>query len=170
MRYWLVKTEPDHYSITDLARDKVTHWHGVRNYQARNFMREMKLGDQLLVYHSSQDPAGVVGVAEVVREAYPDPSQFEKNSEYYDPKSTKSDPRWVCPDIKFVRQFAELLDLKEIKKLKGLDGMLLLQKGSRLSVQPLSQKHFSILLECASRPSGRKQVEAERAFAVRGDA
>lgn len=147
MSFWLVKTEPDVYSIDDLKRDKVTHWHGVRNYQARNFLRAMKKGEEVLVYHSNAEPPGIVGIATVAREAYPDPSQFEKKSEYFDPKASKENPRWFCPELKFKRKFKQIIPLDELRKIPALKGMVLLQRGSRLSVQPVSEKEWAVIVE-----------------------
>lgn len=149
MAFWLVKSEPDVYSIDDLRRDRVTHWHGVRNYQARNNLRAMRRGDQVLFYASVIDPVGIAGLAEVHKEAYPDPSQFERKSEYYDPKARQEAPRWFCPDLVFVQKFPAVLETKAIREMSGLKGLALLQKGSRLSVQPVSAAHFEILLRAA---------------------
>ena len=150
MNYWLAKSEPDVYSIDDLKRDKVTLWDGVRNYQARNNLREMKIGDKLLFYHSNADPIGVAGVAKVVKEAYPDPAQFDKRSKYYDPKADKENPRWFCPDVRFVKKFKEVVTLAEIKEDKKLKDMLVIRRGMRLSVQPVNKKEFERILEMAA--------------------
>lgn len=147
MAYWLVKTEPTTYSIDDLKRDKKTHWHGVRNYQARNFLQKMEVGDTVLFYHSVVEPVGVVGIATVVKRAYPDPSQFEKKSEYFDPAARPDKPRWFCPDLGFKRKFAGTVSLKSLRELPGLSKMVLLQKGSRLSVQPVTEKEFEIIMK-----------------------
>ena len=149
-RYWLMKSEPDAYSIDDLAREKnkTTCWDGVRNYQARNLMRDdMKKGDLVLFYHSSTKPPGVAGVARVVRESYPDHTAQDKKSKYYDEKSTADNPRWFMVDIKLVKKFKRLIPLDELKSLKALDGMVLLQKGSRLSVQPVTKKQYETILK-----------------------
>lgn len=151
MATWLVKTEPDVYSIDDLARDKVTDWTCVRNYQARNSLKAMAVGDEVLIYHSNAEPPGVVGVAKVCQEAAPDPTQFDKASEYYDPKATKDAPRWFCPDLKFVRKLPRMIPLDEMRECKALDGLALLQRGSRLSVIPVSEKHFNAIVELASK-------------------
>ena len=142
-RYWLMKTEPDVYSIDDLAREKVGVWEGVRNYQARNFMREMRRGDRVLFYHSNASPPGVVGIAEVHREAYPDPFQFDPKSKYCDPKSCPEDPRWSAVDLTLVERFPREVSLAELKEAPALEGMEVIRKGSRLSVQPVSAAHFS---------------------------
>lgn len=135
-----MKSEPSSFSIDDLIRSprQTTCWDGVRNYQARNFMRSMAVGDHVLFYHSSADPPAVVGVAEVVKTAYPDPTQFDKKDTHYDPESKPSEPRWEMVDIKYVRKFARTLTLNELRKEGQLKGMVLLQKGSRLSVQPIT--------------------------------
>ena len=150
MAYWLVKTEPDVFSIDDLARDKVTAWTGVRNYQARNFLREMALGDEVLIYHSNAEPSGVAGVAVVCCTAKADETQFDPSSEYFDPKATREAPRWFCPDLKFVRRLPELIPLAELKASKALTGLILLQKGSRLSVIPVPEKHFKEIVRMAA--------------------
>lgn len=145
MSYWLVKTEPDVYSIDDLCRDKFTSWTGVRNYQARNFLKEMKVGDIVLVYHSNAEPPGVVGLAKVKAEAKPDLTQFEVGGEYFDAKATKDNPRWFCPDLAFVEKFPKILALDEMRSISSLEGLALLQRGSRLSVIPVSEKHFMVI-------------------------
>lgn len=145
MNYWLMKSEPVTYSIDALKRDGSTHWNGVRNYQARNFMQQMKVGDTILFYHSNCEPPGIAGLAKVAKAAYPDPSQFEKNGDYFDEKATKDKPRWFCPDIKFVQKFKELIPLEELRKIPALKDMLLLQRGSRLSVQPVTKTQFNAI-------------------------
>lgn len=147
MKLWLMKSEPDVFSIDDLARDGETTWEGVRNYQARNFMRDMKVGDLVLYYHSNAEPSGVAGVAKVSREVYPDPTQFDPKSDYYDASSPKDDPRWQRVDVEFVERFANVVSLDELKKDAALDGMLVIRKGQRLSVQPVEAAHFTRLLE-----------------------
>jgi predicted RNA-binding protein with PUA-like domain len=142
VHYWLMKSEPAVYSIDDLAKDKRTAWNGVRSYQARNQMRAMKKGDLVLFYHSSSDPAGVAGLAKVVKEAYPDPTQFDKRSDYHDPKSTKDEPRWWLVDVGFVERFAGTVSLAAIKAEKKLKEMVLVN-NSRLSVQPVTEQEFS---------------------------
>jgi predicted RNA-binding protein with PUA-like domain len=153
MATWLVKTEPDVYSIDDLARDKVTNWTCVRNYQARNFLKAMAVGDNVLIYHSNAEPSGVVGLARVCKLAVADPTQFDKKSEYFDPKATQEAPRWFCPDLKFVRKLARTIPLDELRACKALTGLALLQRGSRLSVIPVSEKHFDTIVELGSRHS-----------------
>lgn len=146
VHYWLMKSEPNVYSIDDLRRDKRTAWNGVRNYQARNHMRAMKKGDLVLFYHSNADPTGVAGVAKVVKEAYPDPTQFDRRSEYHDPKSSKDDPRWWLVDVAFAARFAEPVPLATIKADKRLVEMVLVN-NSRLSVQPVREKEFEHVME-----------------------
>ncbi len=143
MSYWLMKSEPDVFSIDDLKRVKNEIWDGVRNYQARNFMRdEMKPGDKVLFYHSNAKPSGVAGVAKIKKAAVVDPSQFDKKSEYYDPKSNPEDPRWICCEVSYVKKFKNFVGLPELKENKKLDGMMVIKKGQRLSIQPLDKKHF----------------------------
>jgi predicted RNA-binding protein with PUA-like domain len=143
MHYWLIKSEGDCYPIDALKKDKRTAWTEVRNYQARNFMiRDMQIGDLILFYHSSAEPTGVYGLAKVAREAHPDETQFDKKSEYYDPKSTRTKPIWECVDVAFVEKFQKPVSLEEIKKDKALEGMVVRARGSRLSIQPVSPEHF----------------------------
>ena len=148
-KLWLMKSEPSTYSIEDLARDRQEPWEGVRNYQARNYMREMSKGDLIIFYHSSTTPPGAAGVARISREAYPDPTQFDEKSPYFDPKSKKEDPRWSLVDVQFVEKFDELIPLRTLKDDPALKGMLVTQKGSRLSVQPVEKKHFQRVLKIA---------------------
>lgn len=151
-KYWLVKTEPSTYSIDDLAAEpkQTTCWDGVRNYQARNFMRDgMKLGDRLLVYHSNANPPAVVGTAQVVREAYPDHTAWDKKDHHYDPKSSPENPRWLMVDIQLEQIFDEPLPLETLRGVKALAEMELLRKGSRLSVQPVGKKEFDAILKMA---------------------
>lgn len=155
-KYWLMKSEPDCYSIDDLAGEsnKTTHWDGVRNYQARNFMRDdMKKGDKVLFYHSNAKPPGVAGVAKVVKESYPDFTAFDARDKHYDPKSKQESPRWFMVDIKFEKKFKRIVSLDELRKVKSLDGMVLLQKGSRLSVQPVTKKQFETVCKQAEKPA-----------------
>ncbi len=144
VRYWLMKSEPSCYSIDDLKRDRVGMWDDVRNYQARNFMRDMKKGDKVLFYHSSVgDATGIVGIAAVAKEAYPDPTQFDITSYKCDPKSTKENPRWSSVDLKFVEKFKEPLTLHELKLDPFFSDMLVVKRGMRLSVQPVHEAHFA---------------------------
>ena len=151
-RYWLMKTEPTSFSIDDLARasGKTTFWDGVRNFMARNFMREMRLGDKVLFYHSNANPPAVVGIARVVREAYPDHTAFDPKDKHFDPRSTPARPNWFGVDIKFERKFKRPLPLPELRLVKGLKGMELLRKGSRLSVQPVRSGEWDVILKLAS--------------------
>ena len=147
-RYWLVKSEPGVFSFDDLMKlpKKTTHWDGVRNYQARNTMRDgMKKGDKVFFYHSSSDPAEIVGVAEVAREAYPDASAFDAKDSHYDPKSKPDAPTWFMVDLKGVEKLKRSIPLAELRQTKGLEKMTLLQKGSRLSVQPVSPEEWEII-------------------------
>jgi len=150
-RYWLMKSEPSAFSIDDLAKSpkRTTCWDGVRNYQARNFMRSMAVGDQVLFYHSSADPPAVVGIAEVVREAYPDDTQFDKSSKHYDPDSDPGMPRWDMVDIMHRQTFKTSLSLDRLKLEPRLKGMVLLQRGSRLSVQPVTATEWAVILKLA---------------------
>ncbi len=145
---WLMKSEPGAYSIDDLERDGVTSWDGVRNYQARNFMREMNEGDAILFYHSNADPPAVVGIARVVTKAYPDHTSWDPDSRYFDPKSSPEDPRWWMVDITFVERLPRPVPLSELKAEPALEGMLVTGK-SRLSVQPVEQRHFDRAVELA---------------------
>lgn len=149
MNYWLVKSEVDVYSIEDLEKDKITYWEGVRNYQARNFLREMKVGDKVLFYHSNSDLIGVVGLCEVVKEAYPDFTQFDPKSKYFDPKSKLDQPTWFMVDVKFVKKFKRIVTLDEIKKNMKLRNMKLVQRGNRLSVMPITTEEFNAILKMA---------------------
>lgn len=150
MNYWLMKSEASCYSIQDLKRDKKTAWTGVRNYQARNFMRSMQVGDLVLFYHSNgtpKEPAGVYGIAKVCAAAHSDETQFDKKDDHYDPKATKAKPIWECVDIAFVKEFKNPVRLDEIKFEPQLSGMMVAQRGSRLSVQPVSERHFKMISE-----------------------
>jgi len=148
VRYWLMKSEPDVYSIDDLKRDGSSPWTGVRNYQARNFMRdEMRVGDLVLFYHSNAEPPGVAGVARVVREAHPDPTARDAKSEYYDPKATEQNPIWMMVDVGHVRTFNKLVSLDTLRTTPALREMLVLKKGMRLSVQPVDPGHFARVCE-----------------------
>jgi predicted RNA-binding protein with PUA-like domain len=145
--YWLFKSEEDCYSIDDLKRDKHIAWEGIRNYQSRNFMmRDMKVGDTILFYHSSSEPTAVVGVARVSKAAHPDETQFDTKGEYYDPKATRENPRWYCVDVAFVSKFKTPMSLSVIKIDPKLEGMMVREQGSRLSIQPVSQKHFEYIV------------------------
>ncbi|HSE37444.1 MAG TPA: EVE domain-containing protein [Blastocatellia bacterium] len=156
-RYWLIKSEPTAYSIDDLKREKSTLWEGVRNYQARNFMmKEMKVGDHALFYHSSAEPPGAVGIAEVSGPAEPDPTQFDAGDSHYDPKATPANPIWYCVRVKFKQKFARQVSLSELRGRKELQKMVLLQKGSRLSIQPVTEKEFKLVSKLGSSDAGTK--------------
>ena len=145
-RYWLVKSEPATYSIDHLKRDGATEWDGVRNYQARNFMRDdMRIGDLVLFYHSNAEPPGVAGIARVCTAAHADVSALNRRSKYYDPKATKQDPMWFLVDLEFVEKFDAVVSLQTLKESTGLEGMAVLKKGQRLSVQPVEPSHFMIV-------------------------
>lgn len=149
--YWLMKSEPSAFSIEDLAQasGQTTCWDGVRNYQARNYMRRMKVGDQVLFYHSSADPPALAGIAEVVREAYADHTAFDKKDKHFDPKSNPAKPTWDMVNIKLVRKFPQALSLDILRKQPGLKRMELLRRGSRLSVQPVRPQEWTIILALA---------------------
>ena len=144
MNYWLLKTEPEVYSIDDLERNRQTSWDGVRNFQARNFLRDrVKKGDQVFFYHSNADPSGIAGIAEIIREGYPEPSAANAKSKYYDPKHTKEKPVWFAVDLAFVKKFKVIFALDQIRQIKGLEKMPLLKHGQRLSVQPVSSQEWA---------------------------
>lgn len=152
-RYWLLKSEPDEFSLDDLkARpDQTEHWDGVRNYQARNFMRDdMKVGDQVLFYHSNTEVPGIVGIAEVCREGYPDHTAFDPGDKHFDPKSDPDKPRWIMVDVRYVRHLTRTISLKELKDCEALDGCPLTRRGNRLSVMPIEPDHWRTILEMES--------------------
>jgi predicted RNA-binding protein with PUA-like domain len=152
--YWLMKSEPDCFGIKDLqAKPKQTDmWDGVRNYQARNMMRdEMKKGDQVFFYHSNTKPPHIAGLCEIASAAYPDPTQFDPDSQYYDPKSSKDEPRWWLVDVKFIEEFPEKLSLQALKDNPKLKDMKLVQKGSRLSVQPVTPEEWQEVMKMMSK-------------------
>jgi predicted RNA-binding protein with PUA-like domain len=152
MNHWLLKTEPSAFSFDDLlaAPRKTTGWSGVRNYQARNSLRdEMKKGDLALIYHSNADPSAVIGLAEVVREGYPDPTQFDAKDDHYDPDSPREDPRWFQVEVKAIRKLKRPVSLEEIKATKALAGMLLVQR-SRLSVQKVAKPDYDLIVRMGS--------------------
>lgn len=147
-----MKSEPDCYSIDDLKREKIGMWDGVRNYQVRNMMRDdMKKGDLALFYHSNAKEIGVAGVMEIVKEAYPDPTQFDPKSEHPDPKSDPENPRWLCVDVRYKRTLPRIVTLVEIKQQKSLSDLPLVQKGSRLSVMEVKKSHFDRILKMAEK-------------------
>lgn len=150
MNYWLIKSEPDAFSIDDLidAPEHTEHWDGVRNYQARNFMRDqMRIGDPVFFYHSNCKEPGIVGIAEVASGAYPDHTAFDPTEKYFDPKSDPENPRWMMVDVRYKRKTRRLIPLSEIKVYaRQLDGLALIRRGNRLSVMPLSKKHWDFIL------------------------
>lgn len=149
--YWLMKSEPHVYSIDDLEKDGSTHWDGVRNYQARNFMRDqMQVGDTVLYYHSNTKVPGIVGLARVCKSSYPDFTAHDPTSKYHDPKSSPEKPRWFMVDIEYRSTFSEVLSLATLKASPELDGMLVIKKGMRLSVQPVEEHHFRAVLKLAN--------------------
>jgi predicted RNA-binding protein with PUA-like domain len=150
-RYWLMKSEPGVFSIDDLAASpkRTTCWDGVRNYQARNFMREMAVGDLVFFYHSNAEPPAIAGFAEVVRTAYPDDTQFDKASHHYDPASSRSAPRWDMVDVRHRETFKTAVSLDRLRQEPKLKGMVLLRKGSRLSVQPVTPSEWAIVVRIA---------------------
>lgn len=147
MQRWLLKTEPETFSIDDLAARKVEPWDGVRNYQARNFIREMRRGDGLLIYHSSCAVPGVAGIAKVAGAVRPDPTQFDPESGYFDPASDPGDPRWLLVEVRFVRKLKRVITLDEIKRLRGLGDFALTRRGNRLSVLPVGDAQWSAILD-----------------------
>lgn len=152
MRYWLMKSEPSAYSIDDLAKQpkKTDHWEGIRNYQARNFMRDdMKKGDLAFFYHSRCDVPGIMGIMKIVKEAYPDFTAFDDKSKYFDAKSTRDNPRWVMVDVKLVEKFNDVLSLKMLKGISELSEMMVLKKGSRLSITPVTETEWNCITDLA---------------------
>lgn len=151
-KYWLMKSEPEVFSVTDLekAPGKTTCWDGVRNYQARNYLRDsIKPGDLVFFYHSNAEPSGIAGIAEVVKAGYPDKTAFDPDDHHYDPKSKVDNPTWYMVDVKHVQTFKRLLPLEELRHKSGLQDMVLLQKGSRLSVQPVTAKQWQVIAKMA---------------------
>lgn len=158
-KFWLIKSEPNSYSFRDLLdeTDQTAEWDGVRNYQARNFMRDdMKIGDGILFYHSSSDPLAIMGLAKVVREGYPDSTALDLNSIHYDAKSTEDNPIWYMVDIKAEKEFEEPITRDELKNTTGLEDMMLLQRGSRLSIQPVSLLQWQIITNIAANKGSGK--------------
>jgi len=150
MNYWLVKSEPEEFSISLLKKKRTTGWEGVRNYLARNYMRDfMKNGDLVLFYHSNAEPSGVAGIARVSQESHPDPSQFERHSDYYDPKSKRESPTWMMVELEFVEEFPAIVALEVLKEQKSLEDMPLVKKGTRLSVMPVKPAEFELILKLA---------------------
>ncbi len=155
-RYWLMKSEPETYSIDDLERDGTTPWEGIRNYQARNYMRDdMKVGDGVLFYHSNAKPPGAIGIGKVTRTAYPDHFAFDKKSNYYDAKSDPENPRWVMVDVSYVSTFKRIVSLAELKEIPELSEMLVIRKGMRLSVQPVEKDDFALVKKLGNRKAAK---------------
>jgi predicted RNA-binding protein with PUA-like domain len=147
-QFWLMKSEPDVYSFQTLQKEKSTWWTGVRNYQARNYMmKDMQVGDLVLFYHSNAEPPGVAGLAKITKQAEPDALQFDKKSEYYDAKATQEKPIWFCTQVGYEKSFKKYVSLQDLRENSQLKDMLVLQKGSRLSVQPVSPQHFKIVCQ-----------------------
>jgi len=145
-RYWLMKSEPDEFGVDDLAsrKNQTTYWEGIRNYQARNFMRdEMKVGDRVFFYHSRANPLAIVGTMQVASEPYPDPSQYDPGSKYFDEKATEDYPRWFLVDVKLIKKFRKPVLRDDIKEKEELSEMMLIKKGSRLSIQPVSEHEWT---------------------------
>ncbi len=154
-QYWLIKSEPLSYSIDHLKRDKTTPWTGVRNYQARNFMRDgMRVGDAVLFYHSSAEKIGIAGVARVTSVAYPDPTQFDRESDYFDPKATQENPRWQLIDIRFREKFKRFIPTDELRENPALRNMVILRPGNRLSVTPVTEAEYKTVLQMARQERG----------------
>ena len=150
---WLFKADPKDYSIDDLANEQnqTTSWDGIRNYMARNLLRdEIKKGHEILLYHSNANPKGIVGLGKVVRSAYPDDTALDQSSVYYDPKSTKDNPIWYMVDVKLIEIFPKVIELRELKETKDLAKMMLTQRGSRLSIQPVRKSEWNIIMQLAS--------------------
>ena len=147
MAYWLMKSEPDTYSIDDLERDGREMWDGIRNYQARNMMRDdMRVGDEAFFYHSACKVPAIVGVMTIASEPYPDPTQFDPESKYYDPKSSEEEPRWCLVDVEFVQKLERPVTLSELRTYPELEGMILLRRGNRLSITPVDKAHRDFIL------------------------
>lgn len=161
-RYWLMKCEPEAYSIDDLARDGSTCWEGVRNFQARNYLRDdFQVGDGVLFYASNSVPSGVAGLAEVSRAAYPDSFAFDPKHDYFDPKSDPENPTWYMVDVNFVEKFPEVISLDTLKVTPGLEEMMVIRKGMRLSIQPVAKPEFEIVKKlgraAGKKPSGKSR-------------
>lgn len=150
MNYWLFKSEPETFSIDDLKQSpkQTTHWEGVRNYQVRNMLRDqIQVGDQVFFYHSNCTPPGIVGTMEVVKKGYPDDSAWNSKSKYFDPKSNPDKPLWFMVDVKFTKKFPKIISLEELKKIPTLKNMLILRKGNRLSITPVTKEEWQIILK-----------------------
>lgn len=150
MAYWLMKSEPDVYSIDDLIREGTGMWEGCRNYTVRNFLRDaMAPGDLAFFYHSNASPSGIVGEMEIVGPAYADPTQFDPESDYYDPKSDPENPRWLARDVRFLKKYPRVIGLAELRQTAGLEDMLVLRRGQRLSVMPVTPEEWRIVQQLA---------------------
>lgn len=163
MAYWLMKSEPSGFGIHHLQQRGQALWDGVRNYQARNFLRQMQAGDQALFYHSNCKVPGIVGLMTIVRGGYPDPTQFNPEHRYYDPKSTLDKPRWTGVDVEFVEQWPEILPLSTLRTIPELESLPLLQTGSRLSLMPVNPEQWAVILQHKpghQAPSNQQQHEA----------
>lgn len=145
MQYWLMKCEPSAYSIDDLARDKTSSWEGVRNYQVRNFMRTMQVGDKAFFYHSNATPSGVAGLMEIAKTAYPDPFATQENHKYFDPKATPENPIWLSVDVRFIAKAREVISIQRLREIPELADLMILQRGSRLSITPITATEFGII-------------------------
>jgi predicted RNA-binding protein with PUA-like domain len=151
-QYWLLKSEPDCYSFEDLRKDGSTSWTGVRNYQARNFLRDsMQSGDLAFFYHSSADPAAIVGICQIEGEPFPDDTALDPEDDHYDPKHTPDKPTWYARTVKYVEPLSRVMAIQDLRTIKGLDAMVLLQKGSRLSVQPVSETEWKTIIATATK-------------------
>lgn len=149
-QYWLMKSEPESFSIDDLEKKKVEPWDGVRNYQARNYMRDqMRIGDKVLFYHSNTSPIGIAGLARIHSTSYPDPSAWDPENSHFDPRSSPENPRWCMVDVEFVEKFPAILTLDELHQNPALKGLLVLKRGMRLSIQPVEKKHFEEICRMA---------------------
>lgn len=145
-KYWLMKSEPETYSIDQLQKDGKTNWEGVRNYQARNFMTsEMSVGDEVLFYHSSAEPSGVAGLARISRKAEPDATQFDKKSDSFEPKASREKPMWFCVQVEFAKKFKNFISLDQLRAEKKLADLMVLKRGQRLSIQPVSAEDFALI-------------------------
>jgi predicted RNA-binding protein with PUA-like domain len=160
-QYWLFKSEPTTFSIDDLMNSprQTTCWEGVRNYQARNFLKSMKVGDLGFFYHSNADPPAIVGIIKVNKAAYPDSFAFDSRSRYFDPRSTPESPRWFLVDVQFKKKFSQALSLNQLRAMKGLEGMELLRKGSRLSIQPVRPEEWQRILEVGQKHTTRSLTQ-----------
>jgi predicted RNA-binding protein with PUA-like domain len=171
VKYWLMKSEPEDFSLEDLSKrpKQLEPWTGVRNYQARNFMRdEMRPGDGVLFYHSSTNPPGVAGLAEIASEPFPDPTAFDSKSKYFDPRAGAHGTAWVAVNVHYVSTFPRLLPLEEMRRIPGLGAMILLQRGSRLSIQPVTAKEYKLVTEwIAKHPEPPATEEKPRSVPVR---